>query len=566
MQNNNQAYFSPHLGLPWNPLPPMLIPNQWCQQQQFSPSLIYNNGFNTEHCFSNGVELIYMDQPTNLHVPPPMINATQYFGHFPCAQAPQPQPLEPMVTEQQNIQTIDFHSQPMIENIVVREKVNKNEMQTSIREHEELTKKSLLLKRKELKWKLMRASQSKNKAQLEEIRVEANYNKRKMTKITTLAHKLRAQYVKVVRAAKVAESLCKKSEIQLTTQEKFVADEKMQLTKLEVDCRKIGNQLFGSEYKLAINSDIASEEDKQRLALRLEAARAVMRSKLIEFEKRASINSPAKKLLAMAKSQAQSRLADRLGTKSMITNGLPVKVPLDIPDDNGSKSPPTNESTRSKANLLKKLSPFLRKKQSIQSGSKDLNMESRNQKISTTKKPKQPAPSRLSFLYDTKDSVLYNLASYRLTTRFAETGRPITDANYTHNICPNDYICLPDLMGTCTDKNCLYQHKSNYFMSDIDKLADILSYKPSLTGFKSDPYLSTEENNNSCRLKLKQYAAKLLAKNSDKSVETIAQNLVKYVRANKSDHDLLELTRELPKVSHLACSKIPVENSLESNG
>lgn len=559
MQNNNQTFFSPHLGLPWNPLPPTLIPNQWCQQQQFSPNLGYNNGFYTEHYLPNGNGLACLNQGAQL-VAQPMVTDPQYISNFPCPQVIQPLPI---VTNQHDFQLVNVPSQPVIENAVVQEKSRNNEVQNSIREHEELAKKSLLLKRKELKWKLMQASQSKNRAQLEEIRVEANYNKKKMMKIMALAHKLRAQYVKVARAAKVAESLCKKSELELSTQEKFVADEKMQLTKLEVDCQKIGNQLYGSDYRLAINSEVSNEEDKQRLALRLEAAKAVMRSKLIEFEKRASINSPAKKLLAMAKSQIQSRLSERAGLKNTVPHRSPIKAPLRIADIDGTKSPSIDESIRSKAHLMKKLSPFLRKKQSIQPELKDQNMESGTHKISTIKKPK-PAPSRLSFLYDTKDSVLYNLASYRLTTRFAETGRPITDVNYTHNICPNDYICLPDLMGTCTDKNCLYQHKSNYFMSDIDKLTDILSYKPSLTGFKADTSLTIEENNNKCRLKLKQYAAKLLAKNSDKSVETIAQNLVKYVRANKSDHELLELTRELPKVSHLACTKMPVENLLES--
>lgn len=166
-----------------------------------------------------------------------------------------------------------------------------------------------------------------------------------------------------------------------------------------------------------------------------------------------------------------------------------------------------------------------------------------------------PPPTRLSPLYDTKFSVLKNLASYRLTTGFVATGKLITDLNYTHNICPNDYICLPDLVGTCTDKSCLYQHKSNYIMSDIEKLADILSYRPSLTGFKHDPSLTREQNDKKCRVKLKQYAIKLLTKNVEKSVETIAQNLVKYVRANKPDHELLTMKRELPKCSHLVSAK-----------
>lgn len=160
-------------------------------------------------------------------------------------------------------------------------------------------------------------------------------------------------------------------------------------------------------------------------------------------------------------------------------------------------------------------------------------------------------PSRLSSLYDLNHSRLRNLASYRLTTNFLDTGAPLTDLRYTHNICPHDFICLPDLLGKCSDKSCIYQHQSNYLMSDIDKLADILSYNPQLTGFEPDPELGEEENINLCRVKLKQYAAKLIAKGCGNAVEIIAKNLVKYVRFNKTDKELLCMTRRLPKVSNI---------------
>jgi len=209
---------------------------------------------------------------------------------------------------------------------------------------------------------------------------------------------------------------------------------------------------------------------------------------------------------------------------------------------------------------MDKLAPFLRQR--------DLRSyhQPKNSRLRFKAAPeirKRPPSNRLSSLYNLKNSLLRNLASYRLTSKFLESGLLVTDLNYTHNICPDHYICLPDLIGTCTDKNCLYQHKSNYIMTDIDKLADILSYKPSLTGFKPDSNLSQEENNYRCRIRLKQYSAKLIAKNSDKLVETIAQNLVKYVRANKSDDELLTLIRQLPKV-RLTNGKASKANSQET--
>lgn len=288
------------------------------------------------------------------------------------------------------------------------------------KKHEESARRALALKRKELKWKLMSASQIQNQAKLEEVRIETDYNKQRMMKISNLAHRLRAKYIKACKAARNAELTYKQSEEKFLDREKSVAEEKMQLTKLAVDCRKLGMQLYGPEYKLS--------------------------------------TSPSKW-----------------------------------------------------------------------------------RKVCLT---------RLSSLYDLRNSLLKNLASYRLTSRFHETCAAMTDLRYAHNICPHIDICTADLNGTCNDKNCPDQHDSSYLMTDVERLADILSYRPSLIGFKVEPDLNKEENENNCRLKLKQYAARLLAKNSDKSIEVIAQNLVKYVRTNKSDLDLLVATRKIPKLKN----------------
>lgn len=353
---------------------------------------------------------------------------------------------------------------------------------TSAYEHEELAKTALMLKKKELKYKLMQASQMRNRAQLEEIRVEANYNKERMVKIQSLANKFREKFIKAAKAAKAAEILYKKLEQRLLKLEKFVADEQMQLTRLAIYCKGIGSQIYGSEYKLnsVVNLRAAREKERRLLAVKIRAAKAAIRGKMI-------LN---------------------LKKKSETNNAQPCTK--------------------------------LVKKHRLQ-------------------------PDRLSSIINLKDSFLRNLASYRLTSKFSETGIALTDLSYTHNINANDFICLPDLIGSCTDKSCPYQHKSNYLMSDIEKLADILSYKPSLTGFKPESDSSEETNNNNCRLKLKLYAAKLLSANSGKPVEVIAQNLVKYVRSNKPNHELLVTTRVLPKSVHLVQSDRTDSMSPESN-
>lgn len=294
------------------------------------------------------------------------------------------------------------------------------------------TTKALQLKKKELKWKLLMASQIQNRAKLDEIKREAIRNRKQMIKANSMAARLKARYLEASKAAESAESLYNNLKTELSNQEKFVAEEKMELAKLALDCRDIGNQLYGSEYKL--------ENIK------------------------------------------------------MTSTG-------------------------------KKIGPSLQE-------------------------------TRLSSLYDLNNSILKNLAAYRLTSKYSEFGNVITDQSYTHNINPHEFICLTDFAFTCQDKSCPYQHEAKYIMTDIDKLADILSYKPSLTGFKPDHNSTQEKNFYQCRLKLKQYAANLISKNSDKSIETIAQNLVKYVRGNKTDSELIVSTRRLPKSNHIIYKSI----------
>lgn len=332
-----------------------------------------------------------------------------------------------------------------------------NEIQSKALQEEESAKEDVILRRKELKWKLMVASQMRNRAKLEEMRAEANINKRKMIKASTLAAELRNKYIRCAKAAKIASTLYKQMEQDYLKQEEFVANEKMMLTKLSMECQKIGTQLYGPDYKLTNNPD------------------------------------------------------------------------------------PTRRHLTTHGRILNSGHPSV---------------------ISPRKRRLPPPPTRLSSLYNTKESPLKNLASYRLTKNFKGIGIPMTDLTYAHNICPNDYICLPDLLGACPDEDCPYQHKSGYMLSDVDKLVDILSYRPSLTGYQADPDLGPKDNEDLCRKKLRDYAAKLIARNTGKSIEIIAKNLVKRVRLERTEHELLTSTRQLPKVSHRISDLVEV--SLET--
>lgn len=310
------------------------------------------------------------------------------------------------------------------------------------KKHEESAKRAINLRQKELKWKLMQSSQIQNLAKLDEIKIEKDFSRQRMIKVSNLAIKLRAKYIKACKAARITELAHKQLEQRFSEHEKHVAEEKMQLTRLGVECRKLGKQLYGQEYKL--------------------------------------LTSPNKR-----------RCSD---------------------------------------NFMK--------------------------------------PTRLSSLYDLRNSQLRNLASYRLTKCFQESNMCLTDLRYTHNIDPSSDICILDLEGksnnNCQDKNCPAQHESNYKMTPVEQLADILSYRPSLIGFKQDPELSKEENETNCRLQLKQYAVRLLAKNGDKNLELIIANLIKYVQNNKTDLELLVATRKLAKRSNFVRPKT-TKNSIRAN-
>lgn len=180
------------------------------------------------------------------------------------------------------------------------------------KKHEESAKKAINLRQKELKWKLMQSSQIQNLAKLDEIKIEKDFSRQRMIKVSNLAIKLRAKYIKACKAARIAELAHKQLEESFSEHEKHVAEEKMQLTRLGVECRKLGKQLYGQEYKL--------------------------------------LTSPNKR-----------KCGD--------------------------------------ANFMK--------------------------------------PTRLSSLYDLRNSQLRNLASYRLTKCFQESNMCLTDLRYTHNIDPS---------------------------------------------------------------------------------------------------------------------------------
>lgn len=404
--------------------------------------------------------------------------------------------------------------------------------------HEESTKQALSLRKKELKWKLMQASQSSNRAKLEEARSATAYHRLKLTKAQNLAAKLRSKYVKVVKSAKLSELQLKKAEQQLALLEKHVAEDKMQLTRLAIDCTQTGTKLFGPNYKLP--------ESRNKVCSAVPDDVPRPRSSNY-FHKHPDIDTNSKptqnqQQARSSKEELMDSLAPFLRTaRAMATDKLMAESATSEPMKGGDV---INNQKPSKCDSVPSLAIKLNRR-------------------------KPPKITRLSSMYDSNLSLLNNIASYRLTRKFADTGtKHLTDTTYSHNISPLEFVCLPDLLSECSDKSCPYQHKSNYLMTDLEKLTDILSYRPSMAGYKPDEDLSSEENQKMCRVILKRYAAQLISKNVNKSVEMIARDLVdNQLQVGEPDMNLILMTRQLPKSVHLnnpPPSRCPCDSTMSS--
>lgn len=354
--------------------------------------------------------------------------------------------------------------------------------------HEETTKKALLLRRNELKWKLMQASQSQNRAKLNEIKQEMIYHREKLSKTQDLAARLRDRYVKIIKSAKLSESQLKKAEIQFQSHEKFVAVEKMELTKIALNCLNIGRTLYGESYKLPnnppSNGGSASTTFKPRNGSNGNLVQSAGSTKALSHKMKCRSEAIA---ADCSNTNDQTEDESNRGMSSKIapfirrarTQANISSIDLqNIP--NASTSTATIPSTTSKeqpATFISDVNSTLSAETTGRAPNEDLR--------ATIIKKRERVNSRLSALYDFKESVLKNIVTYRLTTRFASAEQhkhhPLTDLTYSHNNSPNEYVCLPDLISKCSDKNCAYKHQSSYMISDTEKLREILASKPSTT-------------------------------------------------------------------------------------
>lgn len=327
----------------------------------------------------------------------------------------------------------------------------------TLSDKEQSTKISVLLLRNELKWKLMQASQAKNKTRLDEIKTELNYYRDKLAKTQDLAARLRERYVKVVNSAKTSETHFKRAELQFQNQERYVADEKMELTKIAMECMSIGRSLYGDKYELPANrSNNRVKGSTSETVTNLERLRPIE-----DINPQPGGSNQGSRHEILDKLSPFLRQARQHAEAKQQTSTLPV----------------TSTSTaivNTVPNIQKNLS--VKRKQGKSDHNKDL-------RVAITKK-KKTSQGRLSRLYNLDDSILRNITTYRLTSKLVNNDNQrklLTDLTLSHNNTPHEFVCFHDLINKCTDKDCKYKHKTNYMISDTAKLGEILKIRPLAT-------------------------------------------------------------------------------------
>lgn len=447
---------------------------------------------------------------------------------------------------------------------------------------EVLMRNKLTLRKKELVWKLHKNSWTRNKLKLDHVRNDALLKKKKAKKLSNIANQLRLDYLQATSAAEKAALNFKEAEQELFKHEKVVAQEQMLIAKLAVECQNQGSQLYGKDYRIEQKITIPVEKTTQNKTL--------LEKQMADFEKQASANSPAgaKRLSALNASMTQSTPVGVHGASvhyaikiaRLNLNSLMLNITSTFQDRhcNGQscyfyEHPQFVYYDLSPTSVFDK--SLIYRYQDNQSAN-FINQYEKNLLRLLVSNPVQgvlsynkqpPTDDFISSMfgskgikYDFKESPLQNLALFRLTPRYSRSGNLITDLRYCHNLYPKDYVCLADLLDLCADKNCRYQHKSKYIMSDLEKLADILSYKQSISQTEANS-LDTK----ALALKLKEMAAELITKNAKIDVEVIAKNLVKLFWSDKQECEIISLTRMCSKLTNISERCGPSATLIDSN-
>jgi hypothetical protein len=139
-----------------------------------------------------------------------------------------------------------------------------------------------------------------------------------------------------------------------------------------------------------------------------------------------------------------------------------------------------------------------------------------------------------------KNTVCESLPSLRLSEHFdcfsEGLNLPPTSDFFSNRIDPFKTWCYFDLHGSCRDSNCTNQHKSDFLLSNEEKLLDILSFNPTLASVTHE---DIAKNPIQSREKLLNFIHNYQKSQPNASFEEVARQLLKLVRHSLKDTNFL---------------------------
>lgn len=124
------------------------------------------------------------------------------------------------------------------------------------------------------------------------------------------------------------------------------------------------------------------------------------------------------------------------------------------------------------------------------------------------------------------NSPLLHINSYRLNPHFLFNERHLSSNTYAHGIDARSRICRFDLLGTCNDDQCKWQHYDDYKLKENETLADLLAFAPIIA--KVEP----SDNIQLCEKKFQKTVQNIFQENPSLSLEELCKIVASKVNAS----------------------------------
>ncbi|RWS22377.1 zinc finger C3H1 domain-containing protein-like protein [Leptotrombidium deliense] len=407
------------------------------------------------------------------------------------------------------------------------------------------------LKEKEMRWKKLKALIHQKRQKLVEMKVKSSQKRLQLKKAQTHARKMQELYAAATKAVTATAAELNKCTNDVKLMDEDLVKHETMLTSLEKECISEGLAVEGNTYKLPlVIVRKTSETTLHKKRLRSESeANAKSSEQLVEMKKRV-LEAKHKRVEKTCVNR------DRLVQQKVVTAN---NVNTSKPKVKAVKAIPVPQK------LLKSVNKHLKKPHltnvctpfeyllNFAAYPSELAIASNNDfQMPIHSKTEEKKKDSLTLRdLTTRTSVLSHLHSFRLSNYFEEhcihnyTKPEYASSSYTNAINPHEYLCRFDLLGTCNDENCPWQHCRNYLLNDDDKLIDLLLYKPAIAhiGFG-------KENGSEEPLKaLRDFVANFRRENIKLTDYELQEKLVRLVRSDSvKERPVCVLTRCFPRV------------------